>query len=335
MVGVRRVLLALSTLPLLFVHATFSMLAVDLQTQQIAGILATCLARDEIGAPIETIIANASFVALPCKGGLIAQGWWNLTDGIDVSKSVGEPLLESSNPLTITAQAFLQILVNSAENKMAEQFFNAQGDSFSTQSYKVRQYGLAMPFSANAYSGEDLAGIAEFLGYSNAEVSTKSSVIENEVSYSIQGNLIAPQTIEEIEKVFLSNVADPGSCNNLPKRMMNAMTTANAATGGDVRCEGETLAYFRMIGPDGDIQLDIQVHLDSDFAGSDAIQQMQEQFNTWESSNPCSDNVQPYTCPGFTMQPTASPTGSASFWSGSAFALCASLAVLVSYTIYV
>ena len=53
-----------------------------------------------------------------------------------------------------------------------------------------------------------------------------------------------------------------------PERLLGAMQAGDEATGGDIRCDGETFGYLRIVAPtydsvEGELILDLQVHLES------------------------------------------------------------------------
>ena len=296
------------------VDGTFSILALDLQTQQIGGILATCLARDEIGYTIDNIVANASLVAVPCRGGIIAQGWWELSSP-EPLKTVGEPLLlDSQNHLS--ARDILHRMTDPSVDDTAIQF----SDTFSTQFYKLRQYGVVTPTSASIYSGSDLVNqVPTLLGFPNGNVQGEAAILDDTLVYSIQGNLIASNTIEEASRALLNATMsqhDDDICMDLPQMLVHAMVSADSATGGDVRCIGETFAYIRVVGPTGEVQLDIQVHLSSNFTGPNALERLESEFDAWRMQHPCGSASQPYQCPASTIvsqspltwSPTSVPT---------------------------
>jgi len=282
--------------------ATWSVLALDLETQQIGGALVTCVAKDEIAASTEALVEN-SFHAVPCKGGLMAQGWWYLENGPDVATTRGKPLLEQSNVTSESAaQQILNDLANGNVDGRVWEFPNDNNETFSTVSYRIRQYGVVTPSSAAAYTGEDLLPIHNFFGFGSSEAVSKSATVrlydDREDVLSVQGNVVAEGTIQATADAFENPPpAEGDQCDDLPHRLLQALMAGYAATGGDVRCDGGTFGYLRVMGPNGVLQIDLQVHLLSEQSDS-AINGLQKEFDSWRQENPCGGSLsQPFECP--------------------------------------
>ena len=292
-----RQLVTLLLAPLLLqnhrVGATWSILAMDLETQQMGGALVTCLATDEISYPTKDMVEN-SFHAVPCRGALIAQGYWYLDEGPDVATTVGKPLLLEQSKNASSAQGILDALANEQVDGRTVEFRNNQDEVFETQFFRIRQYGVVTPTSAAAYTGEDLAPIYQFFGLEPSEQVSRSAMLTTH-QYTVQGNVVANGTVQATADAYENPSSAEAECLDLPDRLLQALVAGSQPGGGDVRCDGETFGYLRVVGPNRDLQIDLQVHLASD-SNSDALTELQQQLDAWKEEHPCGSLSQSFTC---------------------------------------
>jgi len=302
--------------------ATWSILAWDGRTQQIGAALATCLARDEIAQSVSTAaLVDNSFHAVPCRGGLVAQGFWYLGDGPDVATTAGAPLLEEVDD---NAPFLLESLTDPSLDGRSWEFpGRIANESFSTQSYKVRQYGVVQATSTASYSGEDLVELWDFFGFENSEVAQDSRLVldnstderETKIRYrvSVQGNVVAPGTVNATLNAFLNSAsatsqAGGSDCMELPALLLDALSAGREAGGGDVRCDNETFGYLRVVGPNGVLEIDLSAHyFSTDDQAGGVIAEMQQELDLWLNDEACGSFTEPNICEE-TLSPTPSPT---------------------------
>ena len=218
--------------------ATYSIVGTDIETRKVGGAGATCLPDRDIYEALYHGVANRSV--------LHAQGL----------------LLDRSDPIITAAKKMMQ------DGEYVDDVLNAMKaldtknftvtDELSFFEVDVRQWGIADFKSHAAHSGEKLATLWNFYGYSDSieQVDAGSVSISERYNYHAMGNIVSNGTVKTMQFGFESEDNEHGFGLDLAGRLMEAIYLVAKKNLGDLRCQtsGDTTAsgaYLHVDNPDG------------------------------------------------------------------------------------
>ena len=289
--------------------ATWSIIAIDRRTQQTGVITATCLDRAFFEENAHNFLEH-SFTFVPCKGGIQAQAM--IQDEKGPAATLGRRLLDAGTDPSEIIQA---ITTPELDGELIVVSNDAAGEPpYSEALYKLRQYGI-VDFAGRAagYTPPELTNLYEYFGFLDSE-ETSIQGLSGDYVYSVQGNIVADGVVNATGRAF-ENDAD--ACDFVAR--LFAAIQAGMAAGGDVRCApdiGAVLAFVKVVGPMGQVQIDLRVSVTQAESVS-ALDRLQELYSQWRVDHPCGSLSENSTyCDGATGNPAPanpSTTSSSSF----------------------
>jgi len=271
------------------VDATWSILVMDQVTKQIGVAMATCLNYEFFPDNAQTFL-DFGLTAVPCHGAIQAQA--SIQNATGPANTVGKPLLSNGS----SAQDIIAAMTT-LEADPEPIIFRALDASVPDLVYEapdLRQYGVVVGgevATTDTYTGPELSPLYEIFGCGESEEIGSTSIVPRQYTIAVQGNIVAPGTVAATADAFESATVDD-DCNDLPDRLLRALTAGYEATGGDIRCfdnpgtKGGVLSYLKVVEPDGSLSVDISVKLGVS-EGRSALDQMKEDLAAWRNLYPC------------------------------------------------
>lgn len=237
------------------VTGTWSIIAIDKQTNQIGSAVATCVDSDFYPEDAREFLEHG-FSAVPYRGGIVAQA--NIQDDSGPSATVGLPLLREGH----SAQTVVSGMANKEADPEIITYESNNGQKLEYPIYELRQYGVVTYNETSpmlGYTGSQLTPLYRAFGFEETEETSSWSVTEN-YTVSVQGNLVFPGTV----KATLVAFEESQNTDDFAERLFGALKEGYIATGGDVRCaynpelKGAVLSFLKVMEEDGTYSVDLE-----------------------------------------------------------------------------
>lgn len=244
-------------------NATYTVVAVDDGMKQIGGAGASCTGGGRL--------SDIFFSQNPKAAVLVAQSEWPY----DIWGKLNDLLRGEEKPYR--SQRWEGLTSTEIIDKIAKKEF--------VENFQKRQYGIVMlgqpPLS---YTGSEI----------NADLADSRNGSVGNFQYAMQGNVIYPGTIPQMEESFKNEGCD------LVDKLMRTLEAAGKNGKGDHRCYDEAQGDQKR-GPNDsafliveEIGLDIsyynhfRVHLEINGPRyEDAVPKLRKLYDTWRKDNPC------------------------------------------------
>ncbi|KAL7545109.1 hypothetical protein ACHAWF_008473 [Thalassiosira exigua] len=268
-------LLPMLSLPAI-ADATFSIVATDGQTRSVGGAGASCVPNGDVFA--------ALYHSAPNRSVLHTQGL--VMDDADIIAAVEGMMADDASIDEVLA-------------KMKEL---DDGALIGLPMVELRQYGMTnfKAESHGGYTGKSLQKLYDEvleipdtvqvdLGVGRGDPNADATV-SGRYSHHAQGNVVANGTVEALSDGFVAGGGDDDPCDDLPARLMAALTRAVEGGLGDARCiadfEGLSAsgAFLHVDHPDGAEYVHLNVVGDGTF---EPVEALRKEYLIWRESHPC------------------------------------------------
>jgi len=247
------------------IESTYSIVAADLENNQVGGSGASC---------VDFGLYDALYNGVPGKGVMHSQAF---VSDADKMRELAMELIENEVDPSEIINAITQ---ESVDNYT---FDGLPGPT-------LRQYGIVdLQNRSSGYTGSNIEFVYEnfFLVYGTDE-SDRQGNTKNFV-YSIQGNIVTNETLPRTEEAFLNN----SGC-DLADRLMRALLAGGSNGQGDHRCRSQSKdtssdsAFLHVDNADGTIF----VHLNVTTTEEEPLLKLKALYDAWRiDSEPCADYV--------------------------------------------
>ena len=256
--------------------ATYSIIATDVETKQVGGAGATCLADRDI--------FEAIYFSSPGKSVLHAQGLLLDPDGIVIQTA--KQMMDNTEPLGDVLNHMKEI----------DTGYYDVVDTDDLRQVDLRQYGIANFTAHDGYTGDKLQYIYDevFGMLGSVQKNVGKTDINDRYTYHALGNIVLDGTVESMQSGFedQNDEFNFGTCDMAGKLMAAMNRVANEGL-GDKRCiddmGGISAAggYLHIDNEDGSVLLHINIVGDG---SSEPVELMKESFMEWREKNPCPDS---------------------------------------------
>lgn len=264
------------------ITGTWSIIAINKQTNQIGCAMATCLDSDSHPDNARDFLAHG-FAAVPLRGGIMAQAV--IQDAAGPAMTSGVPRLRAEP--SVAAQDVVNAMTDPEADPGSVTYDTLEGEQ-NYALHDLRQYGV-VTFNdtdpADAYTGWELTHLYRAVGIIGTE-ETGSSSVTDEYTVSVQGNIVFPGTVEASLEAFEGN-----SDAEFPERLFGALKQGFLSTGGDVRCaddpllKGAVLSFLKVVEPDGTYSIDLGAQFGKRQQRS-ALDSIESDLDAWRQEHP-------------------------------------------------